>query len=448
MNAALFDGERQVASNVEDIRRDHRARYEWAARVLPKGSRIVDLGCGVGYGSGMMAWAGHVVTGIDRSAPAIKFAEEYHAASGAAFICEHAGNADALGDFDAAVCFELIEHIEDPLPMLRRVAQIAPVLLCSVPNETIYPFGRGVKFHYRHYTKQQFDDLLNRAGWVVDEWLGQTDTESDVEPGVDGRTLVVRARRIDDVPKASLVLKAAEQSAPRHVVILGLGPSLEAYVDVVKRVGSRHKFADEVWGINAVGDVIQCDRVFHMDDVRVQEVRAAAKPESNIAAMLSWLRTHPGPVYTSREHPDYPGLVAYPIAEVMATIGVEYFNSTAAYAVAFAIYAGVERITLFGCDFTYPNAHDAERGRGNVEFLLGFAKARGIKIGLPDVTALMDACYPRRDRFYGYDTIDVDFVDQEDGTRAIQLTPHDRRLPSAEEIEAKYDHSKHPNPLA
>jgi hypothetical protein len=43
-----------------------------------------------------------------------------------------------------------------------------------------------------------------------------------------------------------------------------------------------------------------------MDDVRIQEIRAAARPESNIATMLGWMRKHPGPIYTSRLHPDYP----------------------------------------------------------------------------------------------------------------------------------------------
>jgi hypothetical protein len=37
-------------------------------------------------------------------------------------------------------------------------------------------------------------------------------------------------------------------------------------------------------------------------------------PQSNIAAMLTWLRAHPGPVYTSVPHPDYPGHRRLPAA--------------------------------------------------------------------------------------------------------------------------------------
>jgi hypothetical protein len=119
--------------------------------------------------------------------------------------------------------------------------------------------------------------------------------------------------------------------AIQHVAILGLGPSLNAYVDLVKRLGARRRFADEVWAINALGDVVQCDRIFHMDDVAVQEARAAAKPESNIAAMVEWMRSHPGPIYTSTVRDGYPGLVAFPLQDVINALGYAYFNNTAAY---------------------------------------------------------------------------------------------------------------------
>lgn len=239
---------------------------------------------------------------------------------------------------------------------------------------------------------------------------------------------------------------AAKPAAPAHVVIIGLGPSAEAYMDRMKRIGNRRWFADEVWTINALGDVLQCDRVFHMDDVRIQEIRAAAKPRSNIAAMLQWLRRHPGPIYTSRKHPDYPGLVEFPLEDVINSCGIAYFNNTAAYAVAYAVHIGVKKITLFGCDYTYANAHDAEKGRACTEFHLGIAKARGIRIGFPDKTSLMDACCDEQERMYGYDTLDLDLTGGDDKPVRVAFTPREK-LPTADEIEARYDHSKHPSPL-
>lgn len=235
-------------------------------------------------------------------------------------------------------------------------------------------------------------------------------------------------------------------AVPEHVLILGLGPSLESYVDLAKRQGGRHAFADEVWGINAVAGVLLCDRVFHMDDVRIQEIRAAARPESNIARMLDWLKPHPGPVYTSRPHPDYPGHVAFPLQDVINSCGWAYFNSTAAYAVAYAVHIGVKQISVFGFDFTYADSHKAEKGRACVEFHLGIAAARGIKIGFPALTSLMDANAPVHERLYGYDTVDLSIEGVEDGPVQVTMTPR-AQMPTADEIEARYDHNKHPNRL-
>lgn len=237
---------------------------------------------------------------------------------------------------------------------------------------------------------------------------------------------------------------AVAVAAPRHVVILGLGPTLESYVDIVKRMGARRAFADEVWAINAAADVIQCDRVFHLDDVAIQEIRAAAKPESNIAAMLGWLKTHPGPVYTSRAHKGYPGLVEFPLEDVINNLGYAYFNGTAAYAVAFAIHIGVKKISLFGCDFTYQNSHHSEQGRACVEYWLGFARARDIEICVAGDSSLMDAC--EGEGLYGFDAVKVEIDAADDGPVSVKFTPLEV-LPTAAEMEAKYNHAAHPNPL-
>jgi len=239
-----------------------------------------------------------------------------------------------------------------------------------------------------------------------------------------------------------------QRVAPEHVAILGMGPSLNQYVLIARQLGARNKLADEVWGINALGDILHCDRIFHMDDVRIQEIRAKARPLSNIANMLEWMRKHPGPIYTSRTHPDYPGLVPFPLEDVYNHLGYIYFNSTAAYAVAYAIHIGVKRITIAGMDFTYDNAHDSEKGRGCVEFWLGIAAARGIKLTIVRTSSLMDACEPFDKRSYGYDTVALSFEKRDDGSTRIVFTERaPETLPTADDIESEYDHSAHPNPL-
>lgn len=434
----MREGERQVSPTLEGIRRDHRARYEFSAAQSPAGSRVIDFACGVGYGCRIMAEAGAVVVGYDIDPEAIAYAREHYAHPDARFLQASGDAPPDLPEADLAICFETIEHLEDPRPLLKALRAAAPRLIASVPNEAVFPYV-GQAFHFRHYTRRQFAQLLEECGWRALSWYGQEGQESGVKAEVNGRTVLAVCER------AELPAEAPAEKGP-HVAILGLGPSLRDYVDLVKRLGGRSKAFDQVWAINALGDVLACDLVFHMDDVRIQQVRAEAKPASNIAAMLDWLKASPVPVMTSRAHPDYPALVEFPLEDVLNRLGFDYFNSTASYAIAYAIMVGASKISCFGMDFTYPNAHDAEKGRACVEFWLGQAAARGIRIGLPRSSSLMDSCYSRAERLYGYDTLEVSFDHRPDG--ALKLSFAERaELPSAAEIEDRYDHTKHPNAL-
>lgn len=456
---SLNSGERQVAPTVDGIRADHVERYRWAAAQLPRGSYVVDVGCGIGYGARILADAGHRVLALDVDAETIRYAREYYAHENIEFRLASATDAGSLAGIlierapDAAVCFEMIEHVAEPLPMLRQLRAYVGTLLASVPNETVFPWA-GYAFHYRHYTKDDFRRLLADAGFQANVWLGQEGPESPVAVGVNGRTLlaVAVADEGSGAPTGFSVapdgiakwtpVAGDDVRAPEHVAILGLGPSVRQFLEVTKRMGGRRAFCDEVWGINALGDVFACDRIFHMDDVRVQEIRSAARPDSNIAHMLRWLKTYPGPVVTSRAHSDYPGLVEFPLEAVLNEFPDAYFNSTAAYAIAYALHLGVKKISVFGFDFTYPDAHDAEKGRACVEFWLGLASAHGVQIALPRTTSLMDAMYQQDKRFYGYDTLDLDINRGADG---ITVTRTERvQLPTAEEIEREYDHAAFP----
>lgn len=231
-----------------------------------------------------------------------------------------------------------------------------------------------------------------------------------------------------------------------RVAIVALGPSYLDYIRISEASGNRKKLFDEVWAINSLGSVIQSDRVFHMDDVRIQEIRAEAG-NTKISAMLDWLKVYRGPVYTSRGHPDYPGLVEYPLEDVLNTIRKPYMNSTVSAAIALFVHEAAERakadsgedevLTCFGMDFTYPNMMAAEKGRACCEYWLGFAAARGIKVQTPSSSSLLDTCEPSQ--IYGYDTLDIT-MKTENGRISLGFTPKDS-LPTAEQIETAYNHA-------
>lgn len=441
--------ERQVAANLDEIRRDHVARYEWVTAQLDGQKRILDAACGVGYGSHIMASAGHSVTGFDISREAVEYAADNWAHQSAQYAEADLSHPIDFPAADVAVAFECVEHIEDPRPMLKSLRQSASVLFASVPNEDVFPWRQGNKVmahHYRHYTRGQFRALLAECGWHVVEWFGQESWDSEVEPNVNGRTIIAKCERCEPVALSPMRAAFESSATPEHVAIVALGPSLSGYTNVAKSLGGRHRYCDEVWAVNALGAVVQCDRIFHMDDVRIQEIRAAEQPDSNIAAMLKWMQTTDIPIITSRAHPDYPATREFPLQDVLNRFDAAYFNSTVAYAVAYAVYIGVKKLSLFGVDFTYPNAHDAEKGRACVEFWMGIATAQGIKLVVPTNTTLLDAIHTDRERFYGYDTVDMLIDQDETGFISVDFTERED-LPTAAEIEHAYSHDRHPNPL-
>lgn len=232
--------------------------------------------------------------------------------------------------------------------------------------------------------------------------------------------------------------KGAGVSPPGRVAIVALGPSSLQYVQECDVAGDRHKVFDETWTVNSYTSIIQAERIFHMDDVRIQEIRAAGG-NTRVEYMLKALKRHKGPIYTSFAHPDYPALVEFPLRDVIQKLGSIYFNNTMAYAIAYAAFIGVKSITLFGLDFTWPNIHQAEQGRACCEYWLGRAHGMGIQFNIASQSTLMDMRTRHADdlQLYGYDAVKLSV---EDDNGKAKLIFEDRDLPSAEEIEKKYDH--------
>jgi len=192
----MKEGERQVSPTLDGIRADHTNRYYWAsARIDGReygrpAVRLTDAACGIGYGSKILADAGYKVRAIDVDEEAIVYARRHYAHPNISYQCL---DIDRAGPFlsDYTIAFEMIEHIENPLPFLK---QVEGKLLASVPNEAVFPY-RGYAFHFRHYTQKEFEDLLNQAGFKVESWWGQEGPESDVIENMMGRTIIAECSR-------------------------------------------------------------------------------------------------------------------------------------------------------------------------------------------------------------------------------------------------------------
>ena len=254
--------ERQVAPTLDGIRRDHVARYQWAASLLAAGETVLDVGCGIGYGSHILAERAAGVVGMDRDAPSIRYAERHYKAPNIAYQVR---DVDTFGvgvaPFTTAVCFEMLEHVQNPRDVLLDIN--AERLLCSVPNEHVFPWHDGIKFHHRHYTPEDFENMLNAAGWEVVEWWAQAGPQSGPVRDTQGRTQIAVAQRSPepkggtwrslppppDVRYAVQPWRHPTGKAPETVMLCGLGPSKYELTEGMVR----HDFApwwDELWTVN------------------------------------------------------------------------------------------------------------------------------------------------------------------------------------------------------
>jgi 2-polyprenyl-3-methyl-5-hydroxy-6-metoxy-1,4-benzoquinol methylase len=141
----------------------HASRYSFASQFV-FGKRVLDAGCGVGYGSRMLASAGaSEVIGVDISDEALATARNQFSHSKAKFIlddCEVLGN--VTGQFDVIACLENLEHLKNPSAFLRRTTELLVpdgVLICSTPNRRGETDSQN-PYHIYEYTEEEFRALL------------------------------------------------------------------------------------------------------------------------------------------------------------------------------------------------------------------------------------------------------------------------------------------------
>jgi len=152
----------------ELVEAEHLTRYWWSA-ALARDRRVLDAGCGMAYGSALLADAGATtVTGVDLAEDVILAAR---AAVGGR-VDLHAGDVRSLpfedDAFDLVVCFEVIEHVEEQARVLdefRRVLAPGGLLAISSPNREAYVPGNP--HHHHEFTPSELEAVLKERWSAV-----------------------------------------------------------------------------------------------------------------------------------------------------------------------------------------------------------------------------------------------------------------------------------------
>jgi SAM-dependent methyltransferase len=166
-----FTGERFVPGTEGEIAHEHWHRYAFAQRFLV-GKRVVDVACGEGYGSALVAGIAANVVGVDIDPQAVTHARASYAGVAQLRFVEGSATALPLPDAsaDAVVSFETIEHL-DAADQPRMMAEFARVLVqggllvLSSPNRIEYSEARHYvnPYHRCELDREELARLLDPA---------------------------------------------------------------------------------------------------------------------------------------------------------------------------------------------------------------------------------------------------------------------------------------------
>jgi 2-polyprenyl-3-methyl-5-hydroxy-6-metoxy-1,4-benzoquinol methylase len=143
----------------------HLERYEFAAQNL-RGGRILDMACGVGYGTALLKekLPSASVFGVDISSDAISYAKARYGLNGIEFSVADATKFVAE-PFDAIVSLETIEHLPSPHNFVqhcvRALLKPGGIFVGSVP---VTPSVDANPHHMTDFTEKSFRALLKEAG--------------------------------------------------------------------------------------------------------------------------------------------------------------------------------------------------------------------------------------------------------------------------------------------
>jgi len=148
----------------------HCIRYHKAAELIRPGDHILDVACGLGYGSHILYAASQAdsIIGVDLSDFGIDYANAHYGHQGKLeFLVGDAQSLEQIPDnsIDFITAFETIEHVPEPLAYLKALKRVLKpsgrIMVCA-PNNWADETGEDPNPHHLHvYT---WDRLVSEVG--------------------------------------------------------------------------------------------------------------------------------------------------------------------------------------------------------------------------------------------------------------------------------------------
>lgn len=167
MNKVKWSGERLETFVKNETTIEHLHRYGLTISFI-RNCTVLDLACGSGYGSNLMAQYAKEVIGVDIDESTVLEARKRYKSPNLRFITGSVEKTNLNSRyFDVVVSFETIEHHdkhEEMMEEIKRILKPGGILIISSPDKYYYSDVRSFKnqYHIKELYENEFKRLLKK----------------------------------------------------------------------------------------------------------------------------------------------------------------------------------------------------------------------------------------------------------------------------------------------
>lgn len=162
-NKTLKSGERTVVSHLEGLTYWQLSRYVASLIYIKKIDIVLDVGCGCGAGTFILAKKAKEIVGIDDSLEAINFAKKEWCGKNIKYNFKNIFEEN--NKYDVVVANELIEHIKDIKLLFKKFKQITKRCLIFTSPSPATPMWCG--WHWKHYSLNEIKGFIQNIDFKL-----------------------------------------------------------------------------------------------------------------------------------------------------------------------------------------------------------------------------------------------------------------------------------------
>ena len=146
----------------------HQVRYRFASSFASFGDTVLDAACGIGYGRTFFDSSVQYI-GVDKEDHEAGFVDE--------FIQADLNTWEPDFDFNLAVSFETIEHVQDYKFLISQLKKSTRWIITSVP---VVPTVHMNEWHLHDFTPLELPGYIEDDNWEMMQYLAQPQELSEI----------------------------------------------------------------------------------------------------------------------------------------------------------------------------------------------------------------------------------------------------------------------------